>query len=290
MKKRNLLFVGVLVMLSLWTSCGFNTEDPGPSFEEQLAIDIDLIDAYLVDNEIEAELHESGISFIHNVVGDGASPEHGDVVVIKFKSTMFNGSLFIEDSIGLTITLNYPTISVLQIMVPEMYEGGRITLYSPSGYCFGNNAIEGLPRNSNLIFEIELIKIIRNAEDQLNADIAIIDELLLESELEAEQHESGIRFITLLEGTGDSPVATSQVVVKYKGAFLDGTVFDQNTVGVQFSLSGLIEAWKIMIPTMKPGGKIKMYAPSKYCYGGPGNSLIPPNTILVFEVDLVSFN
>jgi FKBP-type peptidyl-prolyl cis-trans isomerase FkpA len=289
MKMRNLIFVGALAMLSLWMGCGFNAQDPGPTFEEQLAIDMDLIDAYLVNNEIDAELHGSGISYVHDVIGDGQSPEHGDVVVIKFKSTLFNGEEFIEDSLGLTITLNYPTIAVLQIMIPEMNEGGRATLYTPSGYAFGNVDLTGLPRNTNLIFEVELVRIIDNAEEQLEADLDIIDEFLAESEIVANIHESGIRYVTLVEGTGDSPQTNSLVLVKYKGSFLNGDIFDQNATGVSFSLGTLIEAWKIMIPTMKEGGKLRMFAPSKYCYGPQGSNSIPSNTILVFEVELVSF-
>jgi len=171
-----------------------------------------------------------------------------------------------------------------------MKEGGRLKLFAPSVYCFGSANISGLPKNSNLIFDVELLKVIKNEVDQLDADISIIDELLLEKSINAEINESGIRYVTLTEGSGNSPISTSLVTVKYKGIFLDGKVFDQNTLGVQFPLSNLIEAWKIMVPTMKEGGKIKIYAPSKFCYGTQGNSSIPPNTSLVFEIELVSFN
>jgi FKBP-type peptidyl-prolyl cis-trans isomerase len=280
---------GVVFLIGLMTlmSCGFDDVDSGPTFQEQLAIDIDLIDSYLLTNEIDAESHASGIRYTHTVLGEGESPVAGDFVVIKYKGTLLDGTFFGEDSLGITIELNDPTIDVLQILIPLMNVGGKSTVYSPSGYCFGKNAFTGIPANSNMIFEIELITIIKNAEEQLIADQNIIDEFLLESEITAEIHSSGIRYVTTLEGTGSSPTTNSQVSVKYKGTYLNGRVFDQSS-NAQFFLSNLIEAWKIMIPTMKEGGKLTIYCPSEFCYGPAGNSSIPPNTILVFEIELVS--
>jgi len=61
---------------------------------------------------------------------------------------------------------------------------------------------------------------------------------------------------------------------------------------VSFNLGGLIEAWKKGIPLIKPGGKIKLYCPPTLAYGsqvvrdGAGNTVIPANSILVFEVTL----
>jgi FKBP-type peptidyl-prolyl cis-trans isomerase FkpA len=282
-----LSLVGMIILVS----CGLNDpNDPSPAFAEQLAIDIELIDAYLLENEIVAETHESGIQYAHNVIGDGPSPEMGDLVVIKFNGMFFDGTNFGEDSIGFTLKLSDPTLVVLQVIIPLMNVGGSTTMYSPSGYCFGKNGAIGVPANSNLIFEIELLAIIKNAEDQLIADENIINEYLAESDLTAETHSSGIRFITLVEGTGNSPISTDQIFVKYKGTFLGGQVFDQSTVGIQFPLSNFIESWKIMIPTMKEGGKLQIYSPSRYCYGTTGSGSIPPNTILAFEIELISIN
>lgn len=284
-----ILLIVLMGSISFFVGC---LEEPtlGPSFQEQLALDIEIIDDYLNENGIEALIHSSGIRYVHVLEGDGDQPDDGDFVVIKFKSKFFSQTIFMQDSIGLTIKLSDPTIVVMQTIIPIMREGGRMIVYAPSGYCYGLNSFNGAPKNTNFIFEIELISVINSESDQLLADIGIIDEYLYENNIESEIHSSEIRFTTLNEGVGTNPSANSQVFVKYKGSFLSGNVVDQNTTGVQFSLVNLIEAWKIMIPTMKPGGKIKMYAPSKYCYGIQGNSIIPPNTILAFEIELVSFN
>lgn len=286
--KQIMALIALAAIVSL-SSCNLDDVNPGRSFEKQLAIDIELIDEYLLENEIDAEIDaSSGIRYVHNVIGEGMSPERGDLVAIKFNGELLDGSFFGEDSIGLTLSLSSPTIEVLQIIIPLMNVGGRTTIYSPSGYCFGKAAVTNAPANSIIIFEIELLAVIRSEADQLAVDESIINEFLTESDLVADVDESGIRFITILEGTGDSPLVTDVVTVKYKGTFLNGVQFDQSTTGVQFSLSGVIDAWKIMVPTMKVGGKIKIYAPSKYCYGPSGSFSIAPNTIMVFEIELVS--
>ncbi|WP_370086130.1 FKBP-type peptidyl-prolyl cis-trans isomerase [Ekhidna sp.] len=125
-------------------------------------------------------------------------------------------------------------------------------------------------------------------QQQLEVDIAAIDNYLSENEIVALTHESEIRYQIFEEGSGETPTIDDNVIVKYIGSFLDGRVFDQNQLGLNFLIKDLIEAWKIMLPEMKEGGKIKMYVPSIYGYGKRGNTFIPPNTILVFEVELVS--
>jgi FKBP-type peptidyl-prolyl cis-trans isomerase FkpA len=82
--------------------------------------------------------------------------------------------------------------------------------------------------------------------------------------------------------------------VKYKGQLTNGNVFDQTTTPVSFNLGSLIEAWKKGIPMIKPGGKIKLYCPPSLAYGSQvirdnaGNTVIPANSILIFEVELTN--
>lgn len=128
-----------------------------------------------------------------------------------------------------------------------------------------------------------------SAQEQFEIDLEMIDAYLDENDIQADVHESGIRYVTNVEGGGISPGVTDNVTVKYKGTLFDGTVFDQNP-SISFNLSGLIPAWQIMIPEMNVGGKITMYAPSGYCYGTRGSGSIPPNTNLIFEVELLSVN
>lgn len=124
-------------------------------------------------------------------------------------------------------------------------------------------------------------------EDQLATDLELIDEFIAENELLAEKHESSIRFFLTEEGTGDSPRGTDNVKVIYTARLFNGQVVDSSENGVTFKLDRLILAWQIMIPTMNEGGKMTIYAPSVYSYGNVQQGPIPPNSNIIFDIELV---
>lgn len=82
------------------------------------------------------------------------------------------------------------------------------------------------------------------------------------------------------------PTVSSIVSVIYKGALLDGTVFDQQTTPVRFPLSNLIEGWKSGLPLIGKGGRIKLVIPSYMGYGCTGAPGIASNSILYFDITL----
>ncbi|MEQ9403340.1 MAG: FKBP-type peptidyl-prolyl cis-trans isomerase [Cyclobacteriaceae bacterium] len=124
-------------------------------------------------------------------------------------------------------------------------------------------------------------------EEQLKIDADSIDSYLELNEIEAQIHQTGVRYIITKAGDGESANTTDRVKVIYEGRFMDGSVFDSNSEGVSFPLNGLIAAWQITIPLLKEGGSMTIYAPSGYCYGPPGRSGIPPNSILFFDIELI---
>lgn len=283
---KKLILLLSIFLFSLFLSCGSDDGNTA-SFDEQLSIDIEIIDEYLADKGINAEVHDSGIRYVIEQQGNNQTPAFRDEIAIKYASFFLDENLLGRDTIGFTVTLDEGIVVAWLEMLPEIGEGGRITFYAPSGYCFGPSGNGVVPPNTNLIYDVELLAVIDSKEEQLEIDTLIIDEFLVESQIDFEVHSSGIRFQILKEGTGESPTVNDNVVVKYEGAFLNGNVFDSNTTGIQFGLQNLIDAWKIMIPTMKEGGKIKIFAPSEVCYGPSGNQVIPPNTILTFEIELI---
>lgn len=130
-------------------------------------------------------------------------------------------------------------------------------------------------------------------EEQLEEDIRIIKQYLDDNNLTADSTASGLRYIITQEGTGGHPNLQSTVKVKYKGYLTDGTVFDQTT-GSQtatFPLSNLIAGWQEGIPLLKKGGKGTFFLPSYLGYGpgGSGSGEIPPNSVIIFEIELIDF-
>ncbi len=288
--KRILLIASISATLVL-TGC-LTDDIPEPvSFSDQLAADVAEISQYLVDNDIAAEVHETGIRYVVNDPGDGDNPVLGGRIALKFTASTLGGRLLLADTIGFTINFEDPVVESWQIILPlAIDEGGSVTIYSPSGYAYGPNGNSSIPPNENIIFEIELLNNIISDDEQTETELAIIDEFLNESNIDFQVHSSGIRYVTLEEGTGNSPTAESFVSVRYEGKLLSGFIFDSSDVTVSLALAGLIDAWQIMLPEMKEGGSIRLYAPSIYCYSGRGATNILPYTPLVFEISLEGIN
>jgi|SRR5450432_524127 FKBP-type peptidyl-prolyl cis-trans isomerase FkpA len=110
----------------------------------------------------------------------------------------------------------------------------------------------------------------------------------------ATKHCSGMYYQVKSAGTGATPTTCSYVSVNYKGVLTNGTVFDQTTTSpASFQLSTLIEAWKKGIPLIKKSGSITLYVPPSLGYGNSdqkdanGNIVIPANSILIFDIQLI---
>jgi FKBP-type peptidyl-prolyl cis-trans isomerase len=107
----------------------------------------------------------------------------------------------------------------------------------------------------------------------------------------AEKTDSGLVYIEVKPGTGESPKADSKVKVHYTGTTIDGTVFDssvQRGEPVTFPLNGVIRCWTEGVQKMKVGGKAKLICPSELAYGDRGSPpKIKPGATLVFEVELL---
>jgi FKBP-type peptidyl-prolyl cis-trans isomerase len=109
--------------------------------------------------------------------------------------------------------------------------------------------------------------------------------------------ESGLQYEVLKAGTGASPKKTDVVRVHYHGTLIDGKVFDSTTQATggekkepaEFPVNRVIAGWTEALQLMKVGDKWRLVIPSKLAYaerGTPGGP-IPPNAVLVFEVELL---
>jgi FKBP-type peptidyl-prolyl cis-trans isomerase FkpA len=102
--------------------------------------------------------------------------------------------------------------------------------------------------------------------------------------------DSGLLYQVMTEGTGSSPKATDTVEVHYKGTLIDGTQFDSSYDRGQpatFPLDRVIAGWTEGVQLMKEGAKFKFVIPPELAYGDNDTGTIPPNSTLVFEVELL---
>jgi FKBP-type peptidyl-prolyl cis-trans isomerase FkpA len=125
--------------------------------------------------------------------------------------------------------------------------------------------------------------------NQPEEDDQLINSYLTANKLTATKDPSGLYYILNVAGTGTTPTSTSTVEVKYKGSLINGTIFDQTATDKTFTyaLSGLILGWQIGIPLMKEGGKATLFIPSRLGYGSQNMGTIPPNSVLIFEIELI---
>ena len=101
---------------------------------------------------------------------------------------------------------------------------------------------------------------------------------------------SGLQYQIIKAGTGASPKATDTVVTHYRGNLIDGKVFDSSYKRGQpatFPVNGVIKGWTEALQKMKVGGKWKLFIPSELAYGEKGPASIGPNSVLIFEIELL---
>lgn len=120
-------------------------------------------------------------------------------------------------------------------------------------------------------------------------DLAII----AEKYPNAESSPSELRYVITKTGTGNPPAPGSTVVMKYKGIFLSGEVFDGSDYHggpIQFQVGKglLIPGWEETALAMRQGEKRTVIIPPELAYGDRGaENIIPPNTFLVFDMELL---
>ena len=102
--------------------------------------------------------------------------------------------------------------------------------------------------------------------------------------------KSGLQYKVLTKGTGPTPKATDSVKTHYKGTLIDGKEFDSSIARGEpavFPVKGVIPGWTEALQLMKVGDKWQLFVPSELAYGAEGNRAIPPNSTLIFEIELL---
>ncbi|NOS57173.1 MAG: hypothetical protein HOP37_13080 [Cyclobacteriaceae bacterium] len=282
-----IFFLLVVVGVGLF---GCNTDTPNPvTFEDQLAKDRSAIDSYLVSKGIAAltDSDDYGVRYLVNLEGSGIKPMGAsDSVTVNYTLRLLPSEAEIEKSTAPVRFLLGDLIPGWQIGLPLIKQGSKANFYVPSGWAYGSAQQGKIPPNSNLIFEIELLKVF----PQLRKDTLAINDYLVVKEIKnVLKGPEGLKYVITSLGTGVNPSATSTVSFTYTGTILsttNATVFDRRSNPVDFLLTGLIKGLKLGIPLIPVGTKATFFIPSTLGYGLSGSGSIPSNANLIFEIEL----
>jgi FKBP-type peptidyl-prolyl cis-trans isomerase FklB len=104
---------------------------------------------------------------------------------------------------------------------------------------------------------------------------------------------SGLQYKILAAGDKKAPpiALTDTVTVDYRGKLMDGTEFDSSYsrgVPTPFPVNGVIKGWQEALVLMKPGAKWQLFIPPELAYGPRAQQKIPPNSLLIFDVNVIS--
>jgi len=230
----------------------------------------------------------SGLQYIIVEEGTGPSPEPGDLVQVHYTGLLEDGTKF-DSSYDRGEPIQFPLGQ--GIVIPGWDEGiallnvgGKGKLIIPPELAYGQAGAGGvIPPNATLYFEVELVDIPPGSPDSPTEV----------SEAEFTTTDSGLMYYDLEEGTGDSPQEGQVVSAHYTGWLEDGTKFDSSIdrgQPFQFAIGAgqVIPGWDEGIASMKVGGKRQLIIPSELAYGESGaGGVIPPNAMLIFEVELL---
>ncbi len=247
---------------------------------------------------------ENGLKYTEDTVGTGKEAKVGDLVSIKFNAWIIKDSTEnpfknwtkdstrAKQSIGSTDKMGKPYKFLLKEGtfikgsvegIAGMKVGGTRTIIIPSELAYGKQGIGPIPPNTDLKAVITLV----DAKEPVIANIWNVDTTKYKTT------KDGLKYAIIQEGTGAQPDSGDLVTVNYSGYLAkDSTKFDSSVERDEpliFKLGSrmMMKGWEEGIALLKKGGKARLVIPPALGFGAQPNRVIPPNSTLIFDVELV---
>ena len=272
-------FISLLLLVS-FISCNDDEEN------EYLGQTEDDIIQYIEENSLDATRTTNGVYYVINEEGEGTFPSEEAYVNVKYTGYFLDGEEFDASE---TDGAKFDLLAVIPGFaegIVNFNTGSSGTMFIPPSLAYGESGVNGfIPGGAVLVFDVEVVKI---TNPQTENDIV---EYLETNNLEAERSDTGLYYIIEEPGTGDPITESSVITVAYTGYFLDGEEFDASgDDGVQLYLQNLISGFKEGMTYFKEDGKGTILLPPDLGYGEEGSSSIPRNSVLIFDVEVISLD
>ena len=279
----------------IFSSCLKPSADPVFAVEEQWKKDTTAIGSYLRTNNIKAKVDISGVRFVIDSLAERFPPRFNSTVKFKYVGRFVGGGIFDQGTITGQVS-NF--IEGFQIGLMLMPERTKARLYIPSGLAYGANGSQTIPPNSNIMFELQILEVVKSETEKqkLASDTVAIDQYLASKSIDAIKHKSGLRYVITQLGSGPQPDLYSKVKIKYTGKLLsDGSEFytGTNEPSSEFDsrVINYIFAIQVAVPKLPVGSKATLYIPSGLAFGdqavNTGTTTVPANSNLIYEVELL---
>jgi FKBP-type peptidyl-prolyl cis-trans isomerase FkpA len=257
------------------------------------------IQQFIKANNLQNVVKDSA-GFYYQVVSQGTGENFKNTDSVLYHAnlkSLVSGTTYYTDPangnfgtlVGYSNNFNGTNIPAIRTSILALKPGGTVRILLPSYLAFGRNGFSTINIPSNELIDLT----ISTAPEKTQA---ALDDRLIREFIAAKgiagmtKGPGGIYYVINAPGDPASPInAGSTVTAIYTGRYLDGTVFDSSKAAdsTSFNLSGaVIPAWKKALPLVSKGGKLRILVPSIEGYGVAGNSPIPPNAVLDFDIEV----
>jgi FKBP-type peptidyl-prolyl cis-trans isomerase len=244
---------------------------------------------------------KSGLKYVDDTLGTGREAKIGDFVTINFSGWKIEDSKNLyndwdkdtsetKDLIGTTKYRHKPIQFTLDenTFIKGSYEGisgmkvgGTRTIIIPSNLAYGKKGFGPVPPNTDIKLQVSLV----NAKEPVKE--WVVDSTKIKTT------KDGLKYVIIQEGTGRKAASGDIVTVNYSGYLLNGKKFDssvERNAPITFKLGAhtVIPGWEEGIELMNKGAKAKFIIPPSLGYGSMAQGPIPPNSTLIFDVQLLN--
>jgi FKBP-type peptidyl-prolyl cis-trans isomerase FkpA len=241
-------------------------------------------------------------------------PIPGDYVLMNdrvyLNDSMVFDSYILNDNQPVPATIIKPMFNG-DIMegIMQLSKGDSAVFLIPADSVYRNGYYPEYAKPCDMVkYQIQLIDVKSKADykreqDSLQLAMSKVDSILIANYIkregikDAQYLPNGLVIANIQKGEGANASSGSMVSVNYTGRLLNGTTFDSNVLPqynhvepflFQLDRGKVIKGWDQAILQLNKASKAKLLIPSGLAYGTRGNGQIPPNTVLIFDVELVN--